>query len=632
MSGETAIAACCCQGRVWYALKCTSYFDNYCCDPGCDTLVNRIEFCEWYLRSIGVPMPTPDPTKCYYISYNCCVYILTGYDESNCPKPNSPYPTNVGTLFKIGNRSGQGGDPCCFPEPVTHVPVGGIGDLTVQGSPVITEPTAPCEEMVAECYDLPDQAGTVRGKEIRINSTAKTCVDQFGIDWSVRCNHGPPRQIVPMQTTLSQKMSLTCLCCREENGQCVQYGPCIEFCPNERHQRFYQHIDCDSTPNCVPDGDCCGSVSPCEEDPNYCDSYFNPLKTYDVKTCYSLTNCGNDQDEDVLRITFPCCFLENNLIACNAENAEQITEFFVNNVVQVLDQVEVNTGWGPFKVPAVQVCDLKVICFSGNAAHIAERINARLGGFIEAHGIGPWSAFFWFGLRQSCVLCENGTPNTQPPASGGDQIYVDRAVYNPLNNTVDVFLRATSPRFYACATQSMHAEYETRGPSFDIINAAISATGQSVPFAIQCLSFPEYSFGQRYTMKAIEENPANPTTIICTGWNGQTNQPIYENVPSCASRSGFPLDNIYIYPPIGPPILVQYGWHYLCGGMNDPQTRCYSYPFTSALKYEVAPCCPPDTDCDIWNVTHPLPEPCFLAFQSTNTACITSGGDITITT
>lgn len=620
MSGEIAAACCCTEQRLWYALPCPEYFDNYCCEPGCGkATVERIDFCESYLISIGIPVP-PDPTKCYYISYDCCIFVLTGFENAPCPPLVPTYPVNVGTLARIANKlpSPPAPDPCCYPVPVEHVQEGGVSDLP-GWQPEQPEPPEPCEELIAECYNFYDQAGTVVGKEVTITSNVRMCVEQYGIGPTSRCNHGPPIQFIAVNKTLTQKMG-RCKCCEEENGECVNYGPCIDACPNERKQRYFQFMSCSDDPNCIPEGDCCGNTDPCEEFPEFCDSFYDPLETYNVRTCYSINNCNNDHDVDILRLTFPCCFATNRDVEC--DDAAAITALFVNGIVSVTSET-VNTGWGPISnIPGVNVCGLKVICFSGNAGHIAQRINDRIGALVSASGIGPWSAWFWFGQRQSCFACPNATPNERPPASFGDTIYVDRAVYNATNQTVDVFLRATSPRWYVCATQQAQADASCRGSGDNdwVRNAAISAQGQAVPYALHCLSFPEYSQGARYSMRRIEET-ANTTQSICV------DIAFYEDAPDCLPVQGFPLEDVYIFPPIGPPILVQRGWNYLCIEMQDPSTTCRCYPFV----YKVAPCCPPQTDCEQWAIDHPLPIPCLRSFQSPNTYCETQGSLISIT-
>lgn len=618
MSAITAASCCCEEGETYYALVCPEFMDNYCCPNYCgEGAVPRIEFCPAYLISIGIPVP-PDPTKCYYIAYECCIYILTGVDPVPCPNPTPTYPQNVGTLYAVRNKI-LGEDPCCYPEPQVQGNPGGVADLP-GWEPEVPEPLPPCEEMVAECYDFYDQFGTVKGKEVTISTQFTACVTQFGVGPATRCDHGPPIEILQVTKTATQKIG-PCICCESTNGtqDCtdpLERGPCLGGCPNERRQFWYEYMSCDDSPNCDPTGDCCGNTPNCDVVPEFCDTTYDPLETYRVKTCYSVNDCNNDHEEDILLLKFPCCFATNRGVDCTDQEA--ITALFVNGIVDVTPYT-VNTGWGPFIVPSIQVCDLTVIMFSGNAAHAAERINARLGAQMTATGIGPWSAFFWFGFRQSCVTCDWMTPNDRPNFAGGDDLAVDRAVYNPTTNTVDVYLRATSPRYYVCATQEITAEYSCDGGA--VTNCGISALGDAVPFALHCLSVPEYSFGARYTMKRIEEL-ADSDIQICTDID------YYEDVPHCLSVTGFPQQDVYIYPPALPPILVQYGWFTLCPQMLTPKTKCRCYPFV----YDVAPCCPPDTNCAEWELKHPLPEACVRdCFQYPNVYCETSANLISVT-
>ncbi len=471
MSSEVA-ASCCCEpqtGRLWYALKCADYFDNYCCDPGCDNAADRIEFCESYLISIGVPIP-PAPGTCYYIVYDCCMYILEGFVVSACPPPVSLWPLNVGRLFLVKPHASSG-PACCYPAPATQGDVGGIGNLEVDGQPAISNnPEYPCEETVAECYDFYDQAGTVRGKEPTVKSSITVCIVADGVPHSVRCNHGPPITYKPLTKSIEQKI-----------GTCYPSEP-LSTCPGERRQNFVEFLQC---PECITSEDCCGQPSPCDSDPNYCDSTYDKEETYSVRTCYSLTNCNDDHSEDILELFFDRCFASNRGVNFSAPDLQaQLEALFLGStgIVQVIDKT-VFTGWGPFVVPAIVVCGLTVNMFSGNAAHAAMRINNRLGALVQASGIGPWSAFFWFGFRQSCVLCPGQGPNERPGASFGDTIYVDRVEWNPATQQIRVVLKAVSPRWYACAAQTMTSDWSADGNG--VTNTAISATGNSVPYTLQ---------------------------------------------------------------------------------------------------------------------------------------------------
>lgn len=617
MSSEVAYR-CCCEpsGETYYALICPEFDEEYCCPTSCtEGSVPRIEFCPSYLAAIGIPVP-PDPTKCYYIGYQCCIYVLTGVDPVPCPDPTPTYPQNVGTLVKVKNKV-AGANPCCYPDPQVQGAIGGVAALA---GAQLTQPALPCEELVAECYDFYDQFGTVRGKEVTIASTFTACVTQFGVGPATRCDHGPPIRVESITKSVSQKIG-PCICCQETNGQLdcsgESQGPCLGGCPGERRQFWYEYLSCNDDPNCDPAGDCCGNTSNCEQVPTFCDNTYDPLETYSVKTCYSVNPCNNDQDEDILLLKFPCCFVTARGYDCADQS--DLNDLFLGSIVSTAPYT-VNTGWGAFVVPSVNVCGLTVIMFSGNAGHLAERINARLGAQLTATGLGPWSAFFWFGFRQSCLLCPWQGPNDRPNYQLGDAIYVDRVVYNPTTNTADVYLRATSTRYYVCATQELEAEYSCDGGA--ITNCAISALGNDVPYTIHCLSMPEYAFGSRYTMQRIAET-ADAQIAICTDIN------FYEDVPHCISRFGFPLNDVVFYPPGLPPVILQVGWTTLCPQMLTPKTQCRCYPFI----YNIAPCCPPGTeDCAQFYQENPTPEACVLdCFQSPKVYCQTDATLITVT-
>jgi hypothetical protein len=587
-----------------------------CCDPGCGkNAEDRIEFCPEYLKAQGVPMPVPDPTKCYYFLFNCCVYVLTDFESKVCPDPISPYPVNEGVLIRVGDKV-QG--LCCFAQPQEQSPIGGIADLETGQGPVVTQPQDPCEELIAECYTFKDQFGTVKGSEVVITSTLTGCITTYGVPYDVRCESSAPKiDIVEVTKAISQEIG-PCIPCEQIDGVYVP-PPCswIASCPEERRQYWTAYSSCDDDPNCDPAGDCCGNEGNCAQYPPYCDTQFDPYNTYEVKTCYSVQErYGQDHIEDILVITFPCCYAVANGVDCL--DPQSVTAFFVNGVVQVELEHPVNTGWGQLFAPAVKVCDLTVICFSGNAAHIAERINNRMDGWVTASGIAPWSAFFWFGYRQSCLACDSQTPNDRPPFTFGDGLAVDRAEYNSINDTIDVYIVAQTPRYFVCATQEMlmYASCDQGA----VRQSAISALGSSVPYALDIISMPEYAFGQRYTMKSIEQI-ADAQIQICIG------DFVTIPAPHCEAVYGFPQQDVYVYPPGFPPILIQEGYVTLCNQMFLPLSKCNCYPY----EYTLAPCCPPQTDCNQWNIDHPLPVLCDNVFQTLQNKCTTDASIITIT-
>jgi hypothetical protein len=152
-------------------------------------------------------------------------------------------------------------------------------------------------------------------------------------------------------------------------------------------------------------------------------------------------------------------------------------------------------------------------------------------------------------------------------------------------------------------------------------NASISAiTATPNNFVIQCLSFPEYSFGERYTMKRVQEY-ASPDIPICVDIG------FYQDATNCEARDGWPLEDITVNIG-GNDIVLVYGWTSLCPGMPDPRTGCYAYPFT----YTPAPCCPGQpVDCNEWAIEYPLPQPCVRSFQSPRIYCKSDGSVVALT-
>ena len=601
---------CCCQdGLLWYALKCETYFEDYCCAPDCTNAPARIEFCPRYLLTMGIPDPPDLANKCYYIRYDCCIYILTNFETTPCPNPESPWPVNVGELVKVKNRV-AGENPCCYPDQQQQGNPGGIANIQIPeyGQAIANRTNFPCEETVAECYDFKDQAGTVKGKGVTIASTASTCIETYGVPWDVRCDHGPPVTIDTLSVAMSQEMSF----CRVLDD--------ITSCPNQVTRSFRKYMEC---PDCDVEGDCCGNTTGnCAQDPDFCDTELNRFETYDVKTCYSINSTGcATHDEDIMTIKFSACAAPNIDPESQGAQAALNALFLGSSGLVHIDQANtVATGWGTLGAPKLSVCGLDVVIFSGNAAHIAERINTRIGGLVSASGIAPWSAYFWFGNRQSCVKCDWQTANDRPGFAVGDTLTVDRVAFTDSNTTITVTLRASALRYYACAAQTLIVDYPWRKTSANTCNAAISATS-AVPnnYVLQCLSFPEYAFGERYTMKRIQEY-GNGTIQICVDIG------FYQPATNCEARAGWPLEDITVNIG-GNDIVLVYGWDSLCAAMPDPRTGCYAYPFV----YTPAPCCPAQTDCTQWAIDHPLPQPCVRSFQYPNVYCKSDGTVIGIT-
>jgi hypothetical protein len=442
------------------------------------------------------------------------------------------------------------------------------------------------------------------------------CITTYGVPYNVRCEDQSPHiDIVTVSKAVSQEIG-PCIGCEQIDGVYVP-PPCswVAECPNERRQYWTAYSSCTDDPNCDPEGDCCGNEGNCDNYPPYCDTQFDPYNTYEVKTCYSVTEGGAAHVEDILVISFPCCYATVNGIDCLDQQA--VTTFFVNGVVSIDAEHPVNTGWGQLFAPAVNVCNLTVICFSGNAAHIAERINSRMNGWVTASGIAPWSAYFWFGYRQSCVTCDTQTPNDRPNYTYGDGLSVNRAEYNATTDMIDVYIVANSPRFYVCASQELLMYASCDGGA--VRQSAISANGQSVPYGIDVISMPEYAMGQRYNMKSVEQVADAPISI-CIG------DFVNINAPHCEAVYGFPQNDVYIFPPNSPPVLVQVGFINLCNEISLALSKCNCYPY----EYTLAPCCPPQTNCKQWNIDHPIPVLCDNVFQTTQNKCTTDASTINI--
>jgi hypothetical protein len=154
----------------------------------------------------------------------------------------------------------------------------------------------------------------------------------------------------------------------------------------------------------------------------------------------------------------------------------------------------------------------------------------------------------------------------------------------------------------------------------EVRQAAISANGSSVPYGLDVISMPEYAFGQRYTMKSVEQI-AGPLSTICIG------DFVTIDVPGCEAVYGFPQNDVYLYPPGFPPVLVQEGYLTLCNQMSVPLSKCNCYPY----EYTLAPCCPAQVDCNQWNIDHPIPVLCDNVFQTTQNKCTSDASIITIT-
>lgn len=591
MSAITA-ASCCCEppGIIWWADICPEWFDSYCCEPCCESGVTRIEFCEWYLKALGIPLP-PDPDTCYVIGYQGCAFVLTDFYTAPCPPPSPTYPTNVGVLIATFPK---GKPECCRPDPSqANIEPGGIADLSTGEGPVILPPAGPCEDTVAECYTEYDQFGTIY--PVKISSNATGCFNEWGVPYNLRCDTNRPETYASMSVLMEQNVGL----CydRGTHSGVVILSP---LAPNASLGWYeYTKLEYAVCPDCFDALQCCQNPplpDPCASIPGLCSSEVDASESYSIETKYAVNQVlGDYYIADALEIVFSACYAQQAGLDITdpADFAAIEALYFGKVTVTNINDCTINTGWGIKPATCIQVCDYLINVYSGAAYHISDRITQRLNPLVTANSLNQW---FWFGNRQGCFDCGDG-PNVQPPASEGDYLFVDRIVINVPAFTVSVILTGRSQRWRACACQKL-SPYSP-APYGIVQNAAVSTN---------TLSPAEYSAGTRYTMARVYE-PAGGTQSICI------DPTLNVDVPTCIEVPGYPLNNVY--DPISGLLLVE-GWNELCGGLFClPQTTCNNYPFI----YDVCPC--NDPQCQL--------IPCVQGmFQSTFVFCQTAGDVIQI--
>ena len=591
MSAITA-ASCCCEppGIIWWADICPEWFDSYCCEPCCESGVTRIEFCEWYLKALGIPLP-PDPDTCYVIGYQGCAFVLTNFYTAPCPPPSPTYPTNVGVLIATFPK---GEEPCCRPDPSqANIEPGGIADLSTGEGPVILPPAGPCEDTVAECYTYDDQFGTVN--PVKVSSNATGCFNEWGVPYNLRCDTNRPETYASMSVLMEQNVGL----CydRGTHSGVVILSP---LAPNASLGWYeYTKLEYAVCPDCFDALQCCAEdpyPDPCASIPGLCSSEVDASESYSIETKYAVNQVlGDYYIADALEIVFSACYAQQAGLDITdpADFAAIEALYFGKVTVTNINDCTINTGWGIKPATCIQVCDYLINVYSGDAQDISDRITQRLNPLVTANWLNQW---FWFGNRQGCFDCGDG-PNVQPPASEGDYLFVDRIVINVPAFTVSVILTGRSQRWRACACQKL-SPYSP-APYGIVQNAAVSTN---------TLSPAEYSAGTRYTMARVYE-PAGGTQSICIDTD------LNVDVPTCIEVPGYPLNNVY--DPISGLLLVE-GWNELCGGLFClPQTTCNNYPFI----YDVCPC--DDLECQL--------IPCVQGmFRSTSVFCQTAGDVIQI--
>jgi len=619
VSATTAYSCCCVTGVTYYADRCNAFSGLLCCDVACCDGPAQIEFCESYLEFIGIPVPL-DPTKCYIISYLGCAYELKGLTPTPfpCPPGSGLNPINVGTLLSVRD---QGEQPCCSAEPQTHVPVGGIGNLEVEGQPVVTPPQDICADTVADCYDKCDQFGTNESCPLTMRSNMTACYKKWGVAFSpnpdgrdcVCCDRDFPRE----------SYATTGIDAEQRVGICIpDLTQIIQSMIPDQQAGIYLQVE--STPAVCPDCPaaldyCCIEGDICEQDPDLCINIEDPTGSHSLFTFYSVvsgmeTGCA-DHVAEVMKICFPFCFAENEGLdpsSQDPEMQEQVRNFYMGlvSIKQITDQDPciINTEWppGPLAVPCMEICDYTLNILSGNAFGIAQRINARLNPVITATALGDGGECFWFGYRQSCVDCGFDL-SPRPPFSPGDTLNVDHAEILPASQQVCVYLTGTSIRYRACACQIFEPVLSVR----NVVNTAISGN---------CLSPAEYGCGKRYEMIPVSQDATSFSG--CIGDNLPPQAYVECDEIAWSAGSVWPYNDIEIFDPVSQTFVVLvYGYSSICG-LCQPSTDCRTYP----LQFEI-------NDCEYCQITPvgECAELCDEAYYDPKIFCKTNANTITLT-
>lgn len=635
---STTPYVCCCGDQgLYYALKCPELTSNYCCPTDCAGAPARIDLCPSYLVSLGLTVPLDLDNYCYVLAYDCCAYVITAFVVTPCPPNPLVYPTNVGRLVSVTAKGEIG---CCYTAgPLPPLPVGSIGDVTVgECGPAVSGPDPeefPCHEVIAQCYDLCDQLGTVKERPMVFESSMTICNNAFAIDPSTRCDDQRIDGYTPITRTVKHAFSL----CNQAwyeiiNGvRTLGPQPAPLACNYYQHQTWEYFLSCASG-GCWPvwRADCCTDVDNCAIDPTACDAQHDPAKTWESDACYDardtniLYSPNPVHEESMFDVIVDYCFLESQEVDWN--NQAALDAWLATFVTLSTDQWP--TCWdvpnAPNSLPTLklEICGVTIQMVSGTAEDIMERINYRLGLILRAEPsplTGKWAKYFWFGKRQSCEPCSGSVE--LPPRSEGDTLILNGVVNDPSAGGVRISFIAQTPRKYAGVWVKMFnplgdesCPEEGCAPNTDPVSVAMISGNGAYPYDLHVLSVPEYSSGERYNWVRVEELAG--TVDICTAPSTTA------TVTKCVSVAGWPLDDVIVTPPVGPPYVAQYGWHTLGLGIGptDPQSRTRCYPF----DYTPAPCCPPEhPDCAAWYLLYPLPIPCVLdCFQNGLTYCETN--------
>jgi hypothetical protein len=519
------------------------------------------------------------------------------------------------------------------PGTMANVIIPGCGPVVVNPDPV----EFPCVELIADCYTLCDQYGTVKGRPNKITSQLSLCVTVPGVPPNVRCDHGPPDRVVKVTVDCETFLGY-CEPCKFLNGVPVPdpsggYDclPSPFSCANQVEQEFIVKAQC---PDCwaFVSLDCCGGSDPCADDPLACENgnVLDYLKSYTVTTCYLVQNCTNVgteyQQEDLLRLWFNKCIP----LSEGVDPTDPVAlDTWVRTQFVTFGAGSYPTCWGPMSTYDVNICGLQVRMLSGNATRLAEKVNNRIGASVQVEVLNsPWPDLFWFGNRQGCEKCDWEVANQRPQYQEGDELEISFVQYIPATEQIQVVLRGVSKKKYVCFEQRLGVITD---PQYTVAPNCIYSLAFGVQFQttvskisadqigfIDCLSMPEYANGSRYSFMETEQPQRD--IEICVAPNGAI-----QLVEQCPARSGYPMSDVIVHVPPAPPYTVP-GFYTLSNGMSGSLYECRCFP----LLYSVAPCCPPDyPDCSLWDLEHPTPIPCVLnAFQNPAIFCQTTARDL----
>ncbi len=572
--------SCCCGGEPWppeyYVF--TPCAATPCCDLECDG-APQVKWCPSYAASQGLIVPmVVNPSVCLLMKRDCCTYVFTNVVSNPggvCPTGAGPW--NEGTV--IGTRSIGPGEFCCDYEEIEPPDNCVTQDAYPEGSPL-----APsfCDAYVFEPYTNADMWGIVPSKPVTVRSTLTYCYPTFGKNWDENCDNCP--RIDHAQSAITHAQQI---------GYCIPTDPLSE-CPGQRTYTQTVMLTC---AECNPCGPCCG-IDPCDGvDPN-ADWCEDPARTYSVKTCYSVSPCLDEEDEetffeqDVLTVTYDFCATTIDPDDPNA--LALLTALFTGgSPVRSWDPLTAypyDPGIALYLCPAAGLfSNPAVYVFSGDAKDIANAINSLSVNFpwLSAQADEQWGECFWFGTRQTCNRCPGDDPSLRPAygSSGepADELVFDRVEIVGTTSFRAIF-RGRSKKYYACAAQTLSSVHSvTPGCIYsdtDVVNLAVSATGDAENgYALDCLSPAEYACGDRYSMRQIEQDYC--PVEICTVKNPA------QEVIGCDAVTGYPLLDVIVSG-----VTILKGWVSLCGGgafggmPYSPQIRCRSYPWL----YEVTPC------------------------------------------